>query len=449
MLELKPHQIEGIAWLTKTKRALLADSPRSGKSAQLLLAAEGPTLIIAPSGIRDVWVEQVKTWRPELDITFVGFASIARRVANAQGHKRIAEPIPRDEYRREWGTVIVDEAHNVVNPKANWTGAIKSLKSERLYLATGTPIPNWAHELLMTLRLLFPGDRRFTNKENWLDRWFQRWQPPWGGPMIVRTDNGNQGLHHGITWQDFWLGNSLDGPDGHMLQREVDLGVPFTETVIDVEMTSTQDKAYRELKRNYVTWLEGVDGDVSAWSAGDLHVKLAKCATALESLAEGAKGSGKFDVLIDKLREAPRSPTVVFAHFKSTVRAITDLAVSLGLRVGMINGDVAVPDREHIKVAFQSGELDVLVGSISTLAEGHDLSRATTEILVEHSWVPWKNDQVIKRAMIHGKTAPVSIFHLWTAKSIDVGMRTRVAGKSEQQVRALTAREFRAVIDGV
>jgi SNF2 family DNA or RNA helicase len=445
---LRPHQVDGIEWLERVKRGLLADSPRSGKTAQLLLAADGPTLVIAPSDLREGWRTQHALWRPDLDMTFTGFASIAQRAPNAHGHMRKTVPILKPDYRRAWGTVIIDEAHMVVNPKANWTGAIKTLKSERLYLATGTPIPNWAHELLMPLRLLFPSDKRFTNKQRWLETWFQLWQPPWGGQQIVFT-NGNDGLHHGLTWPDFWQGNGLDGFNGHMLQRDVDLGVPFTETVIEVDMTPSQAKAYRELKRDYITWIDTTGDEVSAWSDGGLHVKLAKCATGLESLTDGsASGSGKFAVLSNLLLESPRSPTLVFCHFRSTVTAVAALAVKLGVRVVEHHGGVTIDARDDAKAAFQRGDVDVLVGTIDTLALGKDLSAARTEVFVEHSWVPWKNDQVIKRAMIHGKTAPVSIFHLWTRGTVDTGMRARVAGKSAQQVNALTAREFRSVIDG-
>jgi hypothetical protein len=104
--------------------------------------------------------------------------------------------------------------------------------------------------------------------------------------------------------------------------------------------------------------------------------------------------------------------------------------------------------RAQVKASFQAGDIDVVVGTIDTMCMGHDFSRARTEIFVEHSWTPWKNEQVIKRAMIHGKTSPVAVFHLYTKGTVDTGMRARVAGKSEHQVNALTAREFRAVIDG-
>ncbi len=447
-LKLKPHQVEGIEWLRRVGRGLLADSPRSGKTAELLLAAEGRTLVVAPPDLQDTWTTQRQMWRPDLDLTFVGYQSIAAREPNAQGRMLRTTDYPRKDLREQWDTVICDEAHQLVNTKAHWTQAVAHLRSDRLFLATGTPIPNWATQLLMPLRLLYPGDRRFTNRRRWEDRWFDTWQPPWGGIKVVPPDPEAPGPRKGVTWGEFWLANGLDGPEGRMLQRDVELGVPFTEETIEVDMVPAQRKLYKALKRDYIAWSEQNE-EVSAWSSGGLHTLLWKASTGLESLDLQAKGSGKLDTLARLLLDAPRSRTLVFCHFRSTTLACAELARSLGLRVGVIHGGVPKRDRPAIRAAFQLGELDVLVGSLSTTAVGHTLSGASTEIFVEHSWTPWINDQAIKRAMVMGKTSHVHVFHLWTRGSADTGMRETVKGKASHQLAALTARQFRSVIGGV
>jgi SNF2 family DNA or RNA helicase len=453
-LKLKPHQEVGIEWLRRVGRGLLADSPRSGKTAELLLAAEGRTLVIAPPHLAATWKEQQTLWTPDLDLTFVGYNSVARRVPNSQGRMLSTEPYPKPEYRN-YDTVICDEAHQLVNTKANWTGAVSRIRCERLYLATGTPIPNWATDLLMPLRLLYPGDRRFTNRRRWEDQWFDTWQPPWGGLKVVPPKPGANGPKDGVTWSDFWYENGLDGDSGRMLQREVDLGVPFTEQNISVPMTSAQKKLYNDLKRDYIAFTEANE-EISAWSDGGLHTLLWKASTGLSSLSpqklttvtKYLQGSGKLTALAEFLPESTRSPTIVFTHFRNTAIACAQLARLLNLRVGTIHGGVDMRDRDSVVAAFQLGEIDVLVGTLGTTATGLTMSRATTEIFVEHSWVPWKNDQAIKRAMVMGKTAHVHVIHLWGSRSVDTGMRSTVKGKASHQRAALTAREFRALIDG-
>jgi superfamily II DNA or RNA helicase len=172
-----------------------------------------------------------------------------------------------------------------------------------------------------------------------------------------------------------------------------------------------------------------------------------QCATGLE-LIDSAKSSGKLKVLKELLTDGKGQPTLIFAWYQPAVDAAAEVARSLGLRVGAIRGGVSQIERDLIEYDFQHGRLDVLVGSIATISEGLDFSRATTEIFLEHASSPYRNDQAIKRAMKWGKTAHVHAIHLWTRKTADIGMRSLIEGKTEQQVKALTAREFRAVLNG-
>lgn len=386
-------------------------------------------------------------WTPDLDMTFVGYNSVARRVPNEQGRMLKTAGVPRPELRGHWDTVICDESHLLTNPKAKWTMAVSKLDRDRLYLATGTPITNWASELLVTLRLLMPGDRRFTNKQNWLKRWFKM-KPGFSGrpEVYVPRNDPNHGLLDRWTWSDFWAGNSMDGEHGRMLQRDVDLGVPFTEQTIECPMVPEQAKLYKELKADYLAWLP--DGtEVSAWSGGGLHTKLHRVSTGLESLGVGAVGSGKLRVVREQLEANPQS-TLLFCQYRATAEALTRLVEDVGLSVGTIHGGVAQPERDRLRVEFQAGRIQVLACTLSTVSMGLAFDRASTEIFVEHSWSPWRNDQALKRAMVQGKTAHVHVLHLWTPKSVDAGMRRDMATKTEHQIKALSAREFRYLLDG-
>jgi SNF2 family DNA or RNA helicase len=452
-LELKDHQTDGIAWLQRVGRGLLADSPRSGKTAQLLIAAEGRTLVIAPPFLEGTWREQCELWRPGFDYRFVGYNSVAQRVPNDKGRLLRTEPYPKSELRGPWDTVICDESHSLINRHADWTQAVSRIRTDHLFLATGTPIANWAQDLLMTLRLLYPGDKRFTNYKNWIERWFKMSLNPFSQslkPYIPKGDPNN-GLLDKWTWAQFWMENGLDGPDGRMLNREVDLKVPFTEQDINVNMTTAQAKFYKDLKKDYLAWLPSGE-EVSLWDTGGLHTKLLQASTGLETLGEPVgprtEGSGKLAVVRELLSEARRQPTLLFCHFRRTADALEALAKQMNLRVGAIHGGVAYPIREKLRHQFRDGELDVLVGSVGTVSLGLNLARATQEIFVEHNPVPWRNDQAMKRAFELGKIAHVHIVHLYTKDTVDIGLRRIVQGKTNQQIQAMDAREFREIIDG-
>jgi hypothetical protein len=85
----------------------------------------------------------------------------------------------RKELDQDWETLIVDEAHYIKNPKAKRTKAVQQLSQnvDRLYLATGTPIPNWPHEIFTSLQLIHPDKGRpggeFGSYWRWVDYWFK------------------------------------------------------------------------------------------------------------------------------------------------------------------------------------------------------------------------------------------------------------------------------------
>src|SRR4051812_45815564 len=162
---LMPHQIEGIDWMRPIERTLLADEAGLGKSAQLLRVAKEPVLVVAPAMVLNAgtWDDEIELWTPGIDATQVAYSSIAQRGARGR--------VPRDsngfpktplkpEYRRHWGTVVLDESHYIKGRKTSWANAVLDIDADEARLATGTPVPNWAHEAFMSLRALYPEEAR-------------------------------------------------------------------------------------------------------------------------------------------------------------------------------------------------------------------------------------------------------------------------------------------------
>lgn len=447
-LTLMPHQEEGIDWLQRTPRALLADEPGLGKSAQALLAAVEPVLIISPAMLMGTWEDEIAKWRPDLDYSWTSYSSLCHREA------RRAYPRPKAMYENgDWGTIICDEAHYLKNRKAKWTAAALRLcePAPRVCLLTGTPVPNWAYELYMPLRLIHEkGDHAFSSYWRWVERYFTWWTPPYGSFREIG------GLKAEYDWDDFAVENDLDRLMLRRLRDDV-LGdlPPLTEQTIEVPMTVSQRKAYAELKAEYYTYVAetggiGTDGEeVAAFSDGGLHIKLAKVTTGLptlvdepEMLAHASNVSGKMDALRELLEEREGSPVVVFCHFRSTARCAELVANSLRRSTGVIMGGVPQAERDAMVRSFQDGAIDVLVGTLETLGEGVTLTRSSTCIFVERSWRPSKNEQAMRRLHRIGQTAPVSVLHIVTKDSLDQRILALLAAKETQQRKVLTAAEF-------
>lgn len=433
----RPFQAEGIAWLDSIERGILGDDPGLGKTGQALLAATEPVLIIGPAALRGTWEDEIALWRPDLVHEFISYSSVCARKPNKKGHMTVVNSFPRaDLLGFRWGTVICDEAHYLKGRNTKWTKAIATLKYDRLFLLTGTPVPNWSYEIYMLLRLMYPGDRRFSSFWRWAEHWFAVWEPAHGGRKIGR-------LKRQFTWADFIEANTLDE---RMLRRSRDDVLtdlpPMTPQEIQCPMTSKQRKAYDELKASYLTWVDG-HGEAIAWSAGQLHSHLSQITTGLDTLTDGeAKGSGKLDRLAEDMAERRHSPTVIACQYKATARAVGRVLDKMKIPHGVITGGVAQGTVDATRRAFQAGELQALVGTNDKMSEGMTFTAADTLIHVERSWRPSRNDQMIRRIHRMGQTRPCNYITYITPESIDDAMTKTLADKTDEQLGLMSAHAF-------
>lgn len=436
-MKQRPYQALGTQFLVDTGRAVLADDPGIGKTNQCLLAARGRTLVLSPAMLSDVWDQEITDWESQLDVdaefSWMSYSGLCKRVSPEPGKPASkVVPFPRDGLLTKWDTIICDEAHYLKNRGTNWTKVVATkLKSDRLYLATGTPMPNWGHEIFMFLRLLHPGDKRFTNYWAWINEWFNTWKPPWGGTQI-------RGLHRGVTWEEAaqeW------GLTGRWLRREMDDVLsdlpPMVEQTIKVQMSPAQARVYKGLKEDYSATLPISGEEMVVWNDGAKHAKLLQCSTGLESLAEGETGSAKLTALEELMKERTR-PTLIFCIYKASAEAAAKRLMKQGHSVGVVSSAYSMEDRKATVRAFQAGDLDVIVGTIGTLSEGVTLTQADTCVFLERSPRPVSNFQARRRIRRFGQERPTLAIDLVTEDSVDEKLSKLLAEKETDQNLALT-----------
>ena len=446
MTSLMTHQKEGVQFLREHSRALLADEPGLGKSRMALEAATPPVLIVAPAMVIDggVWDDELEKWAS--DDTMTGLYQVPyTRLMRRDGRRATADLHP--ELRGHWGTVIFDEAHYLKGRKTKWTEAAKQITADQTFLLTGTPLPNWAQEAFTLLQLLYPDEARsgkmFGSYWRWAAEWFEV-GPKFNKRGEVLVSHAVGSFRQDREWSDFISENWRD----RMLLRKrencLDLP-PLTQQTIMVDMVPAQAKAYRELKKDFITWLDSGE-EITAWSQAGKLVKLAQCATGLESLqkmplAGSIVGSGKLDALEALLKDRAQ-PTLVVAHFRASVRA----AATRAPEAVIIDGGTPKRARADYVRAFQAGEVQTLCATIDTISEGLTLHAADLVVKVERSWRPSRNEQVMRRIHRIGQERPVTSIDLVTRNSIDERVIELLAGKTDQQVKALGIDQIRGLV---
>lgn len=468
--ELRPYQEQGVKFLSEQGRAFLADEMGLGKSAQLIRAAgDGATLIVAPAMVIDsgTWTNETERW------SLVGpdyyqqatYSNLTVREKTGNGHatRPTNELLP--ELDRHWDTLILDEAHYVKNGKAFRTKAIQKLarQADQVFLASGTPIPSWPHELFVPLQLLFPEKGKpggeFGSKWRWTDEWFRTAPNRFSDSAYAYDVLGLRGC--GPACQ---LRSPLDPCEHYRRFVESNLGPkflqrlrddvltdlpPLTEQVVRLPMTAKQDREYASMAKDYLATVE--DQEVIAWSTAAKNTFLDKMTTGL-GVAQGQDftNSAKFDQLAEDLAERFR-PTLVVAHYKNTVEAAAKLSRKLGKRTELIHGGTRPQVRQQVVRDFQAGKVDVLVGSLDTVSEGLTLTAADMLIQLETSYKPSRNQQVKRRIHRLGQQLPCTVREYVVtrrsgARCLDENKRELVATKTDAQTRTLSAARFKELL---
>lgn len=464
--ELLQHQQEGLEWIRKVKRGVLGDEPGLGKSRQAIEAFDGPknrNLIVAPAMVINggTWRDELLKWSnyPE-NWTVLPYSGLnARQKTSRGGYAATSELVPAAQ--GHWHSMTLDEAHYVKGRGTYWTKTAQRLgkNSDHVLAMTGTPIPNWAHELFTLLQLVHPDQAQ--SKPGFKAKYGSYWG--WVGDWFT-VDTSEFREHEKVIgrlkacgaacylqppstpcehYHDFMRENL--GP--HFLRRlrddVLDLP-PVTNQTVETPMDTAQAKIYREMKNHYVAEVD--DKEVLSWSDGARHVALDKISVSPWLLnPEGEPRGGKFEQLRYDLQSRSR-PTLVLAHYRDVVDACALVARSVGATAGVVRGGLTKSQQGAAIQAFKDGKLDVLVGSLETVAEGLQLTVADQAIFVETSYKPYRNEQAKNRVHRLGQTRPVTIRNYVTPKSVDEKKRELLLTKTEDQIRYLSAGEFKKLL---
>ncbi|KAL2426460.1 Helicase-like transcription factor [Exophiala dermatitidis] len=164
---------------------LLADDMGLGKTIQVisLILADPhknghPTLIIAPLSVMSNWSQQaalhvknkyalrVLTYHgqgntdlspkqlKEYDIVVTTYQTMTRELFPAYTSEPLPTPAARGLFSLEWRRIVLDEGHQIRNPKAKMSQAACKLAAQSRWVLTGTPIVNNLKDLYSHVKFL-------------------------------------------------------------------------------------------------------------------------------------------------------------------------------------------------------------------------------------------------------------------------------------------------------
>ncbi len=461
---LRPYQVDGVAWMARLHRLnlgrILADDMGLGKTLQAItllckakeLDGTQPSLIVAPTSVLDVWVNEAKKHAPHLqsikwhgrdrsnleedcvdvDLVVTSYALLRRDIEMLSGIK--------------FRYMMLDEAQHVKNPGTEAWKSARQIDCEQRLALTGTPIENRVEELWSIMEIVAPGllgsarsfEKRYAKpiskgSGERLDELRRRTKP-----IILRRKKEDV---------------AKDLP-------------PKITTVLRAEMNDEQRGLYLRVLaevRNDVEKALSVNTKGRARApilAALMKLRQVCCHPRLVLGEDGdAIQSAKLELFKSTMREILESGrrVIVFSQFVEMQKLLHKALKELGVDNALwLHG--ATRNRGKVVEDFQKPDgPPVIVVSLKAGGTGVTLTAADTVVHYDPWWNPAVEDQATDRAHRIGQKKTVHVFKLACVDSIEERMLSlsnekraaaeAVLGKDGAGPKSLSVEEIRGILN--
>lgn len=410
VIATRSYQEDGINFALKRKRAMIADAPGLGKTFQATEIIERanafPCIIVAPLYLTVRWAEWIKTQYPLRTVSMSRKNDYLVRdymLSQSADYYICNLQMLRDVDFYSWPThkaIIFDESHHLKNRDSKQAqGALKlSLRNpEYIIELTATPIKREPDDLFMQLRILRP--ELFKSYHTFVNTFCVTGSTPWS-LQVLGIKNKSE------------LMKLLDLIMIRRTYAEVGIELPeVIETVIDIEFTPEQRKAYNDLKYHLTLQAPGSLETVSyMWMI-----------QALQTLRRMTACAEKIDGVVNLALESP--DPMIFTHFVSTAKKIAE-----ELKIVPITGASSVYEREAI-----ARKSKMCVATMDSISEGVDLSHFKTVIFAEEDYTPGSNFSALSRIHRFGVdlNEPLLQYCLHVKNTVDETVHNVSRGRQE------------------
>jgi SWI/SNF-related matrix-associated actin-dependent regulator 1 of chromatin subfamily A len=409
------HQEDGIKFLIKNKKCILADDMGLGKTYQSIVAAlesgAERVLIICPSSLKINWMREVQNFCDDVSIITGTYWDPARfTIINYDILKNFHTVKEKNKEYEDWelrreiadfnpDLLILDEAHYVKNHKSKRGAILKDLSKnfscERVWLLTGTPIANRPMDYYNLLSII---DSPITN--NW----------------VHYAKTYCEGMRFRKGGKYVWVTKGASNLD--------ELASKTKRTILRRKKEDVLDLPEKLITPVYLE-LENVDGYKSVWEDYLSKRKL-----------EGKKGNPARDLVemtllrtfiametvpysIEKAEEALElnKKVIIFCNFNDEMDAFNR---HFGNKAVCVRGGMSDKQKQLSVDRFQEDDsCKVFVGQIKAAGVGLTLTKAEIVIMNSLDWVPGNHEQAEDRAYRIGQKETVNIYYMLMDDTID------------------------------
>jgi len=426
-LKKEPYEYQkiGIEFLVNSGgRALLADSPGVGKTAQALgyLTHSGHkrSLIVCPASVKFSWENEIKKWTrmkhfivdPKTKIEEIPF-DVHCVIINFD----ILKKFFNEFMKYKWDCMVVDECHLIKSPTAIRSKVVKTLSRNipNVIMLTGTPVLSRPIEMFNVLTII---DSKV-------------WNSYYG--FATKYCGGKQGY-----W-GFEAKGATNLPElkqrisKYFLRRtkeEVLKELPPKNRVeVPIDLPKEERKQYDLVESNLVAYLKTYkkgksEKDIARSLQAEKLVRL----NLLREINAMGKISAAKD-LIDTIIDADEK-VIVFSGFNAPLKELSEMYEENSV---LLLGETPVDERGAMVAKFQENpDCKIFFGGTKSAGVGITLTAASNVIFLDLPWNPADLEQGENRAHRPGAEYEcLNIYTIYSRDSVDGFMRKLLDRKQE------------------
>ena len=400
------HQEEGIEFLLKNKKCILADDMGLGKTYQSIVSAleigAERILIVCPSSLKINWMREIQNFCEEVSIikgkhwdpdrfTIINYDILKNfHTIKERGKKYDDWEIRREIVEYNPDVIILDEAHFVKNHKSIRGKILKDISKkfspERIWLLTGTPIANRPMDYYNLLSII---------DCSVADNWVHYARTYCEG---IRFKKG--GRYVWVTKGSSNLKELSSKTKRTVLRRKKEDVLDLPDKLITpvyLELQNTE--GYKNVWNEYLAQRK-IDGKKGNPARDLVEMTLLRTFIAMETVP----------YTIEKTEEALElgKKTIIFCNFNDEMDSLISY---FGEKSVCIRGGMSDKQKQHAVDRFQEDEsCMVFIGQIKAAGVGITLTAAEIVIMNSLDWVPGNHEQAEDRAYRIGQNKTVNIY---------------------------------------